>query len=60
MKMTMRMRMRKKKKTNDFLDKIIDKTKSFEDQIKLLKKEKNLSVYYHDNDYGDKELKFKI
>ena len=53
MTITMRMRMKitmRKKKTNDFLDKIIDKTKSFEDQIKLLKKEKNLSVYYHDKD----------
>ena len=60
MRMRMRMTMRMRKKTNDFLDKIIYKTKSFEEQIKLLKKEKNLSVYYHERDYGDKELKFKI
>ena len=28
------------KKSNDYFDKIIDKSKSFEDQIKSLKKEK--------------------
>ena len=28
------------KEKNDYLDKIIDKSKSFEDQIKSLKKEK--------------------
>ena len=42
---------------NDCLDKIIDKSKSFEDQIKLFKKVKNLSEYCFINDYGDKELK---
>ena len=31
-----------RKKTNDFLDKIIDKRKLFEDQIKLLKKKKKV------------------
>ena len=48
------------KKLNDSLGKIIDKSKSFEDQIKLLKKVKNLNTYWFTEDYGDKELKFKI
>ena len=46
------------KTLNNSLDEIIDKSKSFEDQIKLFKKVENLSLYYHDSDYGDKELKF--
>ena len=45
---------------NNSLDEIIDKSKSFEDQIKLLKKVENLDVHWHINDCGDKELKFKI
>ena len=48
------------KQLNDSLDKVIDKTKSFEDQIKSLKKVKNLGEYWHKIDYGHKELKFKI
>ena len=48
------------KKLNDHLDKIIDKSKSFEDQIESLKKAENLEEYYFINDFGDKELKFKI
>ena len=48
------------KKLNDHLDKIIDKSKSFEDQIKSIKKVENLDEYYFINDFGDKELKFKI
>ena len=48
------------KKLNDYLDEIIDKSKSFEDQIKLIRKIKNLDDYYYVNDFGDKELKFKI
>ena len=48
------------KKLNDHLDKIIDKSKSFEDQIKSIRKIKNLDDYYYVNDFGDKELKFKI
>ena len=48
------------KKLNDSLEEIIYKTKSFEDQIKLLKKVEGLSEYWHIKDYGDKELKFKI
>ena len=45
---------------NDALDEIIDKSKSFEDQIKSIRKIKNLDDYYYVNDFGDKELKFKI
>ena len=48
------------KKLNDYLDEIIDKSKSFEDQIKSIRKIKNLDDYYYVNDFGDKELKFKI
>ena len=48
------------KKLNDHLDKIIDKSKSFEDQIKSIRKIKNLDDYYCVNDFGDKKLKFKI
>ena len=48
------------KQLNDLLDKIIDKSKSFEDQIKSIKKVENLDEYYFTNDYGDKELEFKI
>ena len=48
------------KQLNDSLDKMIDKSKSFEEQIKLFKKVKNLNEYWHCSGYGDKELKFKI
>ena len=48
------------KKLNDHLDEIIDKLKSFEDQIKSIRKIKNLNDYYYVNNFGDKELKFKI
>ena len=37
------------KKLNDHLDKIIDKSKSFEDQIKSIRKIKNLNDYYYVN-----------
>ena len=47
-------------KLNDHLDEIIDKSKSFKDQIESLKKIENLEEYYFINDFGDKELKFKI
>ena len=66
MKMMMMMMMKqqikakkKKKYKNDILDEIIDKSKSFEEQIKLFKKIKGLKGYQHSNDYGDKELKSK-
>ena len=39
---------------------MIDKSKSFENQIKSLKKVENLYHYYPDDDFDDKELKFKI
>ena len=48
------------KDLNDNLDGIIDKSKSFEDQIKSIRKIKNLDDYYYVNDFGDKKLKFKI
>ena len=47
------------KKLNDDLDEIIDKSKSFEGQIKLLRKVENIIEYCHYEDYGDKELKNK-
>ena len=34
------------KEKNDYLDKIIDKSKSFEEQIKLFKKREDLKKYY--------------
>ena len=48
------------KQLNNCLDEIIDKTKSFEEQIKLLRKIKNLDMYYYTEDYDDKELKLKV
>ena len=47
------------KNINDFLDEIIDKSKSFKDQVKSIRKIENLGEYYFSNDFGDKELKFK-
>ena len=47
------------KETNDILDEIIGKSKSFEKHIKLLEKVKNLDQYFI-NDFDDKELKSKI
>ena len=48
------------KKINDHLDKIIGKSKSFEDQIESLVKVENLKGYYLINDFDDKELKSEI
>ena len=48
------------KKINDHLDKIVDKSKSFEDQIKSIKKVENLGDYYRVNGFDDKKLKFKF
>ena len=45
---------------NDNLDEIIDKSKSFEDQIKSIRKVENLKEYWFINDYGNKELECKI
>ena len=60
----MKMKKTKKKEItkilNDDLDEIIDKSKSFEDQIKSIRKVKNLNEYYDKHDYDDKELKLKI
>ena len=47
------------KDLNELLDEIIDKSKSFEVQIKLLKKIEGLKGYQNSKDFGDKELKFK-
>ena len=43
----------------DNLDEIIDKSKSFEDQIKSLKKLEDLKEYLFMKDFDNKELKFK-
>ena len=50
------------KKLNDHLDEIIDKSKSFVDQIKSITKLKNLNdyCYYNVNNFVNKELRFKI
>ena len=53
------MRQNEIKVLNDYLDEIIDKSKSFEDQIESLKKVENLEEYYFIDNSGDKELKFK-
>ena len=47
------------KELNDHSDEIIDKSKSFEDQIKSLKKLEGLKGYWPYKDFGDKELKSK-
>ena len=47
------------KNINDNLDEIIDKSKSFEDQIESLKKREVLKGFWPYNDYDDKELKSK-
>ena len=44
---------------NDILDETIDKSKSFEEQIKSFKKRQDLEGFYPYNDFGDKELKSK-
>ena len=48
------------KQLNHSLDEIIDKSKSFEDQIKLIRKVENLNEYCLINGHGDKELEFNI
>ena len=45
---------------NDDLHEIIDKSKSFEDQIKSIRKVENLNECWFTDDYGDKVLEFKI
>ena len=44
---------------DDILDEIIDKSKSFEEQIKWLKRIEGLKGFWPYNDFGDKELKSK-
>ena len=44
---------------NDNLDEIIDKSKSFEEQIKSLKKLEGIKGYWPYNDCDEKDLKFK-
>ena len=48
------------KNKNDHLDKIIDKSKSFENQIESLEKVKNLEEYCFIISFDDKELRSKI
>ena len=48
------------KRLNDDFDKIIDKSKSFEEEIKSLEKLENLNEYHDMHDYDNKELKLKI
>ena len=62
MMMKQQVKMKKRiiiKDLNELLDEIIDKSKSFEVQIKLLKKIEGLKGYQNSKDFGDKELKFK-
>ena len=47
---------KKIKDLNDILDEIFDKLKSFEEQIKSLKKKEDLKGFWPYNDFGDKEL----
>ena len=54
------MRQNEIKELNDHLDETIDISKSFDDQIKSIRKVENLEEYYFINDFGDIELKFKI
>ena len=48
------------KEKKDYLDKIIDKSKPFKDQIKSFKKVENLKGYWRFKKFGDKKLKFKL
>ena len=54
------MRQNEIKKLYDYFDKMIAKSKSFEDQIKSFKKVENLDQCCSINDFDDKELKSKI
>ena len=47
------------KRKNDNLDEIIDKSKSFEEQIKSIRKREDIEEYWNKEDYGDKDLKLK-
>ena len=50
---------KKIKDLNYILDEIIEKLKSFEEQIKSLKKLEDLKGHFPYHDFGDKELKSK-
>ena len=54
------MRQKEIKILNDHLDKIIDKSKSFKDQIESSEEVENLEEYYFINCFDDKELEYKI
>ena len=47
------------KEKTDYLDEIIDKSKSFKEQIKSLKKREDLKRCYPYKDFDDKELRSK-
>ena len=47
------------KEKTDYLDEIIDKSKSFKEQIKSLKKREDLKWCYPYKDFDDKELRSK-
>ena len=47
------------KEKTDYLDEIIDKSKSFKEQIKSLKKREDLKRCYPYEDFDDKELRSK-
>ena len=48
------------KELKDDLDEIIDKSKSFEEQIESIRKVENINEHYFMEGYGNKELEFKI
>ena len=48
------------KELNDDLNEIIDKSKSFEEQIESIRKVENINEYCFMEGYDDKELEFKI
>ena len=48
------------KQLNDAWDGIIDKSKSFAEQRKSIRKVENLEEHYYVDDYDEKELKFEI
>ena len=50
----------KTKNLNDYFDKMVDKSKSIEDQIESIKKSENLNQYCSINNFNDKELISKI
>ena len=47
------------KRLNDDLDETIDKSKSFVDQVKSIRKVKSRNEYYDKHDYDHKEFKIR-